>query len=90
MNQRSTGAIWAKLITIPNLFLFFISALLFGGEALSGKVEDGKYFLRSIDKHFVEVSSGLWHYSYFQGLSMAFGALTVLGLSLVLKFSKKE
>ncbi len=100
MDKGSSEAIRAKLeflrgfillVTIPNMFLFFISALICEGEALGGKVENGKYFLRTVvDKHFEEVSKELWLYSYVQGLSLVAGILAILSLSLILKYSKKR
>ncbi len=66
-------------IGIVNFLAFFGISLAIGGDALSGAVVDGKYFL-STHGNQTEVSPAVWYFSYIHTISMFITtALGVLG-----------
>jgi hypothetical protein len=58
-------------IGIINFALFFVIALLIGGDALNGKVEAGHYYLGNHGKY-TEVSFIVYAYSTFHTVSLFF------------------
>lgn len=62
--QRVLNIIGGSLffIAIINVMAFWITALSIGGDAISGKVEGGRYYVSSRGE-LTEVSSSVWHYS---------------------------
>jgi hypothetical protein len=50
------------MLAFFNFAAFFVVALMLGGDALNGKIEDGRYYLANHGR-FTEVSSAVWHYS---------------------------
>ena len=77
-----------KIVAIAggaNFILFWIVGQILGGEALQGKVEDGRYYLTNQGKH-TEVSHFVFTYSYIHAISVnvswpfvlvAFGYLSI-------------
>ena len=49
-------------VAVNNFLMFWIGAVLLGGDALNGKVENGHYFLGSHGR-FTEVSFDVFTYS---------------------------
>jgi hypothetical protein len=50
------------LFGFANFAVFWVTALLLGGDAVGGKIEDGNYYLSSHGR-FTKVSSGTFYYS---------------------------
>ena len=50
------------IATVINFFVFIAVALYLGGDALSGKIENGRYYLNS-HGHYTEVSARIYQYS---------------------------
>src|SRR5262245_49833891 len=61
--RRWAGILGATLffVAIANFLAFCIVSLIIGGEAVSGKVEDGRYYVRHRGRY-TEVSQGVWTY----------------------------
>jgi hypothetical protein len=57
------------VVAMVNFTAFFIAALVLGGDALNGKVEDGHYYLRNKRKY-TEVSRDVWLYSRAHAISV--------------------
>lgn len=51
-----------------NFLIFWHVAVYIGGDAVGGKIENGKYFVSSHGK-LTEVSEATWHYSYAHAVS---------------------
>jgi hypothetical protein len=60
-------------VVVTMAVMNFVATLIlsdhFGGDALSGFVRDGHYFLGYKGRHF-EVNRSVWNLSYYQGISM--------------------
>jgi len=56
--------------TVINSFVFVAAALYLGGDALSGKIENGRYYLNS-HGHYTEVSAQIFRYSEVHARSVA-------------------
>jgi hypothetical protein len=69
-------------IAFANFFLFMITSIVIGGDALSGFVKDGEYFV-SDHGEYAQVDIFTWYLSRTLGL----GALVFIPLALTLKFS---
>jgi len=75
---------WIRLVAVVNFALLALGAVILGGDAFNGHTEGGHYFLGSAGK-LVEVSRGVWMYSYVHVISnfVTFGlaviAVTVKG-----------
>ena len=77
--------IWLRCLSVfvlVNFFTFCIGAMLLGGDAVNGKIENGHYFLRS-HTHFQEVSSTIFFYSKIHCMSALAGML-ILTFAVVL------
>jgi hypothetical protein len=57
------------LVAVLNFVLFWIIGVSIGGEALTGKIEDGRYFLREYGRY-TEVTHGVWMYSKVHTISV--------------------
>lgn len=64
-------------VTIINFLSFMLGILYFGGDALNGKEENGKFFLFNHGK-LIEVTEGIFEYSKPHGLSVFFSVGMVL------------
>ena len=68
---------WVVVLALANFLVFVLVSIHLGGDAVSGKVSDGHFFLGS-HSHYTEVSRGVfiyskWHtYSVFVTFPMAF------------------
>jgi hypothetical protein len=60
------------LLGVVNFLLFWIIALSLGGDAYSGKIEDGRYFFKSNhrDPRYTEVTKAVWTYSKVHAISV--------------------
>src|SRR4051812_31916581 len=61
------GALFA--IAVVNFTAFFVLSLTWGGEALSGKIEDGRYYLAHKGRY-TEVSEQRWRVSRVHTISV--------------------
>ena len=74
-----------RFVALVNFGLLCVGAWWFGGDAFSGRVEGGHYFLGS-NGNLVEVSHAVWVYSRIHVISnfvtfaLAIIALTVVGI----------
>jgi len=59
-----------------------------GGDALSGYIQDGHYFLCNKGHVCHEASKFLWSFSYWQGIAGFGGLFLLLGLSLLLLITR--
>jgi hypothetical protein len=57
------------VIALPNFIVFVIVALSIGGDALNGKIENGRYFL-AYHGVYTEVSRNLFLYSKIHAISV--------------------
>jgi hypothetical protein len=57
------------LVGAVNFMVFFVVALCIGGDAINGKVENGRYYLSSHGR-LTEVSPRVWQYSRFHTISV--------------------
>jgi arginine exporter protein ArgO len=73
----AVGSIAASI----NFFAFVVVAILIGGDALSGKVEAGRYFLGQHGTY-TQVSRGVFLYSAFHATLALLGILAVAGAGL--------
>jgi hypothetical protein len=62
----------AITVAVLNLWAFVAGAFFLGGEALNGRVDDGRYYLSNLSDGgpTVEVSHAVWVYSYVHGVSV--------------------
>ena len=62
--KKTLSILGAILLSIAfiNFAVFWIVAVCIGGDAISGKAENGHYYVSSHGKP-TEVSSRVWHYS---------------------------
>jgi hypothetical protein len=77
----------AKLVVYPivglaaiNFFAFVFASVYLGGDALNGHIAAGHYFL-CMHGHCTEVSSSIWHYSYWHAASAIDGFLLVFDVT---------
>jgi hypothetical protein len=84
------------VVALINFTLFCIVGVCIGGDALSGKVEDGHYYVSSHGK-LTEVSPNVWHYSRCHAISVwithplaIFGGGGLISLSRRLKAAGKK
>lgn len=77
---HSRRAKWVLYPTVVlatiNFFTFVGASLYLGGDALNGYTKLGLYFLCA-HGHCTEVSSSIWHYSYWHAASALGGILLV-------------
>lgn len=74
-------AIW--VIWLVNLFTCFVGYEYFGGDALNGRVEGGRYFL-SDHGRLTEVSASVFTYSWWHHASLfAMVPLTIMAWALI-------
>jgi hypothetical protein len=52
-----------------NFAVFWMMGVAIGGDALSGSVQNGHYYVATHGR-FTEVSPALWNFSYYQALSL--------------------
>jgi len=64
------GAV-AFFIAMINFAIFWLVALKIGGDAISGKVENGHYYVCEHGEY-TEVSPGIWNYSKAHTISVFF------------------
>ena len=77
------------LLGVLNFLLFWIIGLSIGGDAYSGKIEDGRYFLKGNGRYprYTEVTEAVWTYSKVHAISvwvtvpMAFAGAGMVALS---------
>ena len=78
------------VIGIVNFLAFVIVAVSIGGDALSGKVESGRYYL-SHHGDLTEVSPRVWHYSRVHTISVLIThPLAVFGGSWLMSLSPRS
>jgi hypothetical protein len=65
--QRICNAV--LLLAVVNFLAFAIFSSILGGDALTGKIEDGHYYLRYRGKY-TEVSPAVFQYSRLHALSL--------------------
>lgn len=73
----------AKRVVYPTSMLAFVNFIAFlggsmylGGDALNGYIQAGHHFLCA-HGHCTEVSSSIWHYSYWHGVTALGGIFLV-------------
>ena len=66
----------AALVMI-NFFTFITVSVYLGGDALNGYMQAGHYFL-CVHGHCTEVSSSIWHYSWWHAVSALGGIILVI------------
>lgn len=67
-------------------FLCFMGGVVYlGGDALNGRVENGRFFLANRGK-LIEVSEEIFNYSIYHGLSV----FILIGLTLIIHFADKS
>lgn len=80
-------------IAIVNFLVFFVVAINIGGDAVNGKIEDGKYYVANHGKY-TQVSKALFTYSRFHVYSVwvthPVGIIAIGLLSVVEKRKKKD
>ncbi len=69
-------------LSVPNLVLLFALSAWLGGDACSGKVDAGHYFVGNRG-HLTEVSKFAYHLSLYQIYSVFFGYASVFGLTAI-------
>lgn len=69
MGRLEKIAVVLFLIAILNFALFWVISFSIGGDAISGKVADGRYYVASHSK-FTEVPKWVWHYSRIHTISV--------------------
>ena len=82
--------IWLRCVVVlalVNFLTFWVGAMLLGGDAVNGKIENGHYFLRS-HAHLQEVSSSVFFYSKIHCLSAMAGI--VLSMIAVVQFNYRS
>jgi len=85
MKARTVGRCLVFLAVL-NFAAFWYSSFLLGGDALGGKAENGRYFLRD-KQQYTEVSASVFRYSRLHAMSLflthPLGALGALGLHIL-------
>lgn len=71
-------------LTLVNFFSFLAGYVYFGGDALNGKIEDGRFYLADHGK-LTEVSEGIYRYSELHGLSV----FLLIGVVMIVHFAQK-
>ena len=66
MTNSERFLVW---LALANFSLFVVGLFALGGEAISGRSEDGRYFLGYRDRY-TEVSRSLFLYSFVHTLSL--------------------
>lgn len=76
-------------LAIINFTMFWCIGLYFGGDAISGTVKGGRYYL-SNHGELTEVSESVWNYSYYHTISVWIThPLGIGGMVLVSKLEKR-
>jgi hypothetical protein len=76
-SKRAKWVVYPTMaLAMLNFFAFFEGNIYLGGDALNGYVKAGHYFLCA-HGHCSEVSSQIWHYSYWHAYSAFFGIVLV-------------
>lgn len=76
-SKRAKRVIYpTAILAVVNFAAFIAGSLYLGGDALNGYLKSGHYFLCA-HGHCSEVSSAVWHYSYWHALSSFGGILLV-------------
>ena len=89
--KRHLGAIGTAIffIAMINFAIFWAVALKIGGDAISGKVENGHYYVCEHGKY-TEVSRGVWNYSKAHTISVFFThPIGILGCALAAYAARK-
>ena len=56
-------------VAMVNFTVFWIASLILGGDAIGGKIDNGRYYLSNKGKY-AEVSHGVWVYSKIHTISV--------------------
>ena len=85
--------IWFRVVgvaMIVNFAAYWLIAAGYGGEARTGHIKDGRYFL-GCHGSYTEVSRSVWSYSYYHGRSIwiTHGAFFV-GIAILLNTKRKR
>lgn len=76
-SKRAKWIIYPTAVLVMiNFFTFIAASAYLGGDALNGYMKAGHYFLCA-HGHCTEVSSSIWHYSWWQAVSALGGILLV-------------
>ena len=75
------------VFALVNFFAFWIAAVLLGGDAVNGKIENGHYFLRS-HAHLREVSSSIFFYSTIHCVSAMVGIFVLVAAVVQFNYRK--
>ena len=57
------------IVAMVNFTVFWIAGVILGGDAIAGKIDNGRCYLSSHGKY-TEVSHGVWVYSKFHTISV--------------------
>ncbi|MGJ9417692.1 hypothetical protein ACHAC9_08005 [Massilia sp. CMS3.1] len=76
--------LFGKLVLL-NFVSFFVGGIYLGGDALNGKIEDGRFYLANHGQ-LTEVSEGIYRYSQLHALSV----LLLIGVVMIVHFGKKN
>ncbi len=90
--RRWAGRIGVALgvVGIVNFTAFFVLSLAWGGDALSGKVVDGRHYLGHKGRY-VEVSEARWRASRAHAISvLVTHPLAILGGGLLLNYARRR
>ena len=79
-------AVWLGPV---NFLIFIIADLLIGGDALSGKVERGRYYLNQHGS-LTEVNHAVFVYSAIHAYSVLFGLVLAIAAAGMLKRKKQN
>jgi hypothetical protein len=83
---RIGGALFA--VALVNFTAFFVLSLAWGGDALSGKVADGRFYLGHKGRY-VEVSEAKWRASRAHAISVwVTHPLAIIGGGLLLNYAR--
>ncbi len=76
------------LVVFLNLVSWLVFCVTQGGDALNGKIVDGRYYLGS-HSHYTEVSAAKYQFSRWQTISNMVTLPVVVGGSLLYEYRKK-
>jgi hypothetical protein len=79
---------WIIAVAIVHFVVFVGTILAFGGDAITGRVEDGQYFLGNHGQY-VEVPRGTWLASAIVGRTLLYGTFP-LGVLAALAKPRRE
>ena len=84
---RMGGALFA--LGVINFIVFVVLSLAWGGDALNGTAQNGRFYLRN-KRHLVEVSETRWQVSRAHAISvLVTHPLAIIGGGLLLNYARR-